>query len=69
MMLKYSDCSHSVLLVIPNLQSKSISIVNKAMLKLQKVEFTNSVDPNEVAHQEPSQLDLQYLPLVFEFSK
>ena len=58
MMLKYSDCSHSVLLVIPNLQSKSIGIVNKSMqfyltsevLKLLTVEFANIVDPDEMAH-------------------
>ena len=31
-------------------------------------EYANSVDPDEVAHNEPPLLDLQCLPLVFEFS-
>ena len=31
-------------------------------------EFANSVDLDEVAHNEPPPLDLYCLPLVFEFS-
>ena len=32
------------------------------------VEFTNSVDPDEVAHHEPPYLDLHICPPIFEFS-
>ena len=31
-------------------------------------EFANTVDPDEMAHNEPSHLDLQCLPSIFDFS-
>ena len=34
----------------------------KTTMQQQKVEFANSVDPDEVAHYEPSHLDLHCLP-------
>ena len=36
-------------------------------MKIHEAEFAKSVDPDEVAHNEPSNLDVHCLPSIFKF--
>ena len=38
------------------------TLMLKSTKKVKIVEFANSIDPDEVAHNEPLHLDLHYLP-------
>ena len=56
-----TEVTGAIVSFLGNRRRTVITSALKAPL-LTKVEFANSVDPDEVAHNEPPHLDLHYLP-------
>ena len=64
----YSDKSWTILGGITSLCQSFYYLLVLQMPEMKIPEFTNSVDIDEVAHNEPPHLDYTVCPLVFELS-